>query len=158
LGFNTNLPTAWILVWAAYESSQVTPSGSAWGQNGPAVNNNNFFGQTSVGAWPSDSACPTTASAGYDCFDSFYQSALSALTTVHNNWSFDGRSGITAAEILRSFAFGPGGVTSQNAVNTFQAIGAAGQDRGNPNYGQPFGSLVDQVNRKVDCLNTGGFL
>jgi hypothetical protein len=138
----TGVPTDWILAWAAAESG--------WGQSPAAVDNQNYFGQTTSN-WPGSMSCQGLPkySASYACFGDFFQSAQSALETVHYNWNFQGTTGITAAQILT--AFNPTGQNNADAAAAFQAVGNS-QAPGNASYGTNVADTIPGVDKRIDCL------
>jgi RHS repeat-associated protein len=139
----TGVQVDWILAWAASESGNA----SGWGQSGLAIDNQNYFGQTTSN-WRGAVRCGKKAIAGYACCSGFAASATSALDTVHANWTFNGANNVTAAQILTSF----GG----NVAAAFQAVATAGQVAPNdPNfssYGANVAGVLPGVDARLNCL------
>jgi len=138
------VPTDWVLAWAAQESGSVNSQGygQGWGTVSQAVNQNNFFGQT-TGAWNGAVACSSSATAGYACFSSFAASAAAAFS------SFNGRYG----NILTADA-----AAGDSAKQAFQDIAKAGWNPNPTGYGAGVSSAVTSIDSDLECLKSNGYL
>ncbi len=127
-----NVPTDWILGWAASETG--------YGSSGPALNNGNYYNQT-TNNWSGAITCGGGTVSGYACFASFLASATSVLESKYG------------AAIQADLAANP----TMSAASIFQQIANLGFDpKGsttNAGYGGRVSNVIQGVDDRIKCLN-----
>jgi RHS repeat-associated protein len=135
----TGVASDWIMGWSSVESG--------WGIGGVTPTTGNYFGWHGAG----DIECPDGGSRYHNagCFSSYSASGNTALTSTHNRFKYDGKTGVAAATILKANA-------SSGAAAAFQALAASGFNSVNPHYGADIASRIRLVGRVEDCLQSKG--
>lgn len=141
LSAQADVPTTWILSWAALES--------AWGTSAIARNTNNYFGLTK-GSWPGEVDCPVgTSSAGqggrqFACFtysNSIYTSGGAALFGQRPS------PGTPAQVLSNADASGTPLASAFQSMNDYFR-----HDPGNTNYGNQVAGVNSAMTPMLDCL------